>query len=347
MVHLAPRSGLALHLLLVLLGISGCTEDKRPRTESSPVRDAGAQAQEPEIPGDWNRPLRGPLALVALPENGTDGGGRALVELQHLPADHRLLYLLGKRVVDNRYSSTVIVETDGPAIPASCNGIFIHPRLVLTASHCVCPWQESRTSEGSNRLSIDGTNCTTRAKVTAIRYALIEEGSWSKLHVKTYGGDVRPHPDFKLVRETQPPAVTSNANLAVIVLDEPDSLGLPIVPLAKTEARTGDTLVIVGHGNDKVIHGEFGNRYIKKGEVKSASQSLNGKVIFEPEGMYLPESYQGWACLREIRGDRQLAGIMGLGTETEMFFTSTYFYRNWLRSELQRAAAAPPRGKLQ
>lgn len=344
MTHRVLRGKLVLRLLLLLLGISGCVEDKRPKTGASPAPDAGVQAQEPEIPGDWNRPLRGPLALAVLPENGTDGGDRALMPLQHLPGDRRLLYLLGKRVVDNRYSATVIVETDDPEIPVSCNGIFIHPRLVLTASHCVCAWRESRTSEGNNRLSIDGTACTGRAKVTAIRYSLIEEGSWSELQIKNYEGDVRPHPDFKLVRDTHPPAMTSHANLAIIALDEPDNLDLPIVPLAKTEVQPGDPLIIVGHGNDKTIHGEFGNRYAKKGVVKPP-QPLNGQVIFEPEGPHLPSSFQGWACFRESTANRQVVGIMGLGTETEMSFTSTYFYRNWLRAELRRAA--PSRNKRQ
>jgi hypothetical protein len=337
------RHPLAIALLLVLLGGSGCAENKRPQTDSSRVPDAGASAPESEVPGDWSRPLRGPLVVVP-PGNDADGGTSVLRELELLPSDGSLLHLLGKRVVDNRYSSTVIVETDDPAIPLSCNGIFIHPRLILTSSHCVCAWRETRLPEGDKQLLINGTACTSRAKVTAIRYELAEDGSWSALHIKNHEGDVRPHPDFRLVRSTQPPAVISYANLAVIFLDEPDGLGLPIAAFAKTEVQAGESLVIVGHGNDRLVRGAFGNRYAKKGKIKSTLAPMKGRVLMEPEGLYLHESFQGWPCFREGKAGHQLVGIMGLGTETEMSFTSTYFYRDWLHEELRRASAASPDG---
>ncbi|HEX8702772.1 MAG TPA: trypsin-like serine protease [Myxococcaceae bacterium] len=286
------------------------------------------------------------MALVVVPESSADGGDRALVPLQHLPADQSLLYLLGKQVIDNRYSSTVIVETDDPAIPVSCSGTLIHSRLVLTAGHCVCGWRETFLAEGDKQLLIDSTACASRAKVTAIRYEPAEDGAWSVMHVRHHEGEVRPHPDFKLLRSKRPPAVTSYANLAVILLDEPDSLKLPIATSAKADVQASAPLIIAGYGNNRLVPAPFGYRYAKKGKAQSTLPSLDGKVLFEPEGTYLHESHQGWACFRENSTGRQLVGIVGLGTETELSFTSTYFYRDWIRTELRRAAHSPSHDEL-
>lgn len=250
-----------------------------------------------------------PRARTAVPDGG--GMARAGMELQSF--NGQVLELIGERDVDNRYASAVMVTADAPSMEGGCSGVLLHPRLVLTAGHCVCT----------------GKDCAKHAQVTTILHVPSPHSSKPTIVSQSQRGEVRLHPEFE-----------RHANLAVILLEKPLRLDVPEVLLPSSEVQVGERLVMAGFGHEKGLLRVHGARYFKKGKVTRVLPSEGGTVLFAPEGPYLNTSYSGGPCFREGEKSRGLVGIVGLGTDQEMSFTSTYFHRDWLRAELQHAEAA-------
>ncbi|MDY7226798.1 trypsin-like serine protease [Hyalangium rubrum] len=262
--------------------------------------------------------------------------------MEFLPSDGRLLELLGEKDLTNRYASTVMVEVEESTVEVSCSGILLSPHLVLTAGHCVCAWRKAPLLDGTPGILIDGSACASQARVTAIRHVASEDPSRSALRIRDFVGKVRPHPELKLTLDAREAVVTSHADLAVILLEPPANLGLPDVPLAEAEARANEPLVMASYGNEQGLGGIYGTRYFKRGRVKNAQAAQGGVILYEPEGAYFNTGYRGGPCFRENEKGRWLLGVVGLGSDSEMSFTSIAFYRDWLREELRHAAASGP-----
>ncbi|WP_075306182.1 trypsin-like serine protease [Hyalangium minutum] len=74
------------------------------------------------------------------------------------PRDTQFFMLNAQEDTENRYLSTLIVESEGSPY-AFCSGVLLEPNLVLTAGHCVCV-------TGKSPDSVDTSTCAKRAKVT-------------------------------------------------------------------------------------------------------------------------------------------------------------------------------------
>lgn len=318
----------------VFLSVLGCSKEPSDTRAQAPDASVSSSvgSSEPVPAHSSGSPSDGGLVLRGL---------SARKGLEFLPfKDGRLLELIGERDETNRYASTVLVEGDAPLRPEGCSGILIHPRLVLTAGHCACDWRKEHLTRDGGLKVIDGSGCAKHAQVTAILHEPAEESPKPTIISQSQEGAVRIHPEFELHLDARGEVLTSHADLAVILLEEPMNLDVPKVQLAATEAQVGEPLVTAGFGNERGLARIHGVRYFKEGKITQVLPASGGRVLYEPAGPYFNTSYRGGPCFHENDKGRWVAGIVGLGTDQQMSFTSTYFHRNWLRAELEHAAAA-------
>lgn len=262
-------------------------------------------------------------------------GGFGPIEI--MPADPRPLEAAGTRDFKNQYPSTVMVTTQSPLELAECSGVIIAPKLVLTAGHCVCKPDMAPSSHAAETKRVDGAACTGTANVITFLYGKVRSGQMADLHGRVYAGTIRPHPDLQLVFDDRGAIVSAHANLAVLLLDEPVEGGIPSAALADTEVMAGEFLVMAGYGYGKNIGGIYGARYYRTNKVARSQTPATGQFIYEQQGAYLYNGFDGGPCLREHGADRQLVGISGAGSEKELPLTSTIFFGAWIKSEIERA----------
>ena len=261
------------------------------------------------------------------------------------PADTHLLALAGRVDVPNRYPSSVLITVDvAQDIQAFCSGVVLAPRLVLTAGHCVCPRRRVHPKPGELQAAtlIDGAGCAQTAKVTAVEYKpRAAVGNDLNANRDDELGSVRVHPELRVMLDAKDQVISSSADLGLIVLDKP--LGPPFhpLPLASSEVRPGESLVIVGTGYDELYRAYDQERRASLNRVSSPPSEVGGRVRIEQPGGHPYRGDSGGPCLRESASGPELVGISARALGEGKAVTSTYEYRDWLHAEMQRAAALP------
>jgi len=271
--------------------------------------------------------------------------GSGLVE-QPLPLKKSWFAAAGELDVENRYPAVVDVRTHEPLEAGShgrCSGVLLGPRLVLTAGHCVCPRRSLGLPGQPGKSVMDGSHCSTNPTVKTLTGAPSTPGSKglkaSVLH--TYEAEaVRPHPEFKLLLDEQGHVESSKADLVLILLSKPVEAKFSPPTLADTESSAGDPFVMVSFTYDEVVGGIADQRRVSRYKVEKVLAPSSDRVTFEHPGRGLFKGDSGGPCLRDGATGPVLMGVSARGLGEEPIFTSTYPYRDWLRSEIAAATAA-------
>lgn len=256
-----------------------------------------------------------------------------------LPVDERIVLSDGLEDFRNEYAFAVMVTASvktGETL--KCTGALIHPRLVLTSGHCVCARRPSRPSADSARFIIDNSTCAEKAAVTTVLYQPQAGGTWSQpvITAATYSGKTRPHPHLKVLLDAQSSVISSDADLAVIVLEK-TSEGLPVpVSLASTEVQPGEVILMAGYGLDATTDLIHGVRRSGQKKVLRVPESGGDEVPFEAYGGDYT-SGSGDLCMRKEEHGVSLVGVSGRAPGATASMTRISLYRDWLADELHRA----------
>jgi hypothetical protein len=273
----------------------------------------------------------------------SDGGSRPMEE--PLPLKKSWFAAAGEVDVENRYPSVVDVRTYEPLKAGShgrCSGVLLATRLVLTAGHCVCPRRSLGPPGQPGKSVMDGSHCSTNPTVKTLTGGPSAPGSkgMKSYVLHTYdGAAVRPHPEFKLLLDEQGHVESSKADLALILLSKPVEAAFSPLALADTESSAGEPFVMVSFTYDEVVGGISDQRRISRYKVENVLAPSSDRVTFEQPGRGIFKGDSGGPCLSDSAAGPVLMGVSARGLGEEPTFTSTYPYRDWLRSEIAAATA--------
>jgi Trypsin len=276
-----------------------------------------------------------------VPTRTEDAGPRAAGAGEPLAFDNRLIALAGEVDTANRYRAAVMVRAHfGPGERGTCGGVVVGKQAVLTAGHCVCRPQESRSGNAGSKI-IAASACAGSAVVETTLYRPAKEGATAAASTTDfYEGKVKPHPELRVLIDKHGRVLSSDADLALVLLDSPIDEEIHPVSLAEAEAQVGEVITVVGYGYDEIANVYGGDRRFSKNKIIKFLAPGSATVLIEQPGGHRYRQDSGGPCLREDGTEARLIGISSRILGEGATFTSIHGYKAWLLDEIQRATQA-------
>jgi hypothetical protein len=258
-----------------------------------------------------------------------------------LAFDNRLIALAGEVDISNRYRAAVMVTAHfGGGQRGTCGGVVVGEQVVLTAGHCVCKQLERLSGTDGSKI-VAASACAETATVETTLYRPANDGASAAASTTDFfEGRVQPHPQLRILVDKQGRVISSDADLALVLLDNPIDEEIRPIPLAETEAQPGEFVTVVGYGYDEVANVYGGERRFSKNRIIKRLAGDSATVLIEQPGGHRYRQDSGGPCLREDGAEARLLGISSRSLGEGAAFTSIHGYKAWLLSEIQRAAKA-------
>jgi hypothetical protein len=303
----------------------------------------------------WTRLLISVTGWVVIAVGSLLGCATSTANSEELFPEGFLTIHPGQMDAEDRYLPAVMVLLDRPGHDGAfggCSGVLLHPRMVITAGHCVCgrraPTREDEPSRAGRKMASSSPRqagaitrssalrdvsitevsdarspCLRNVKVRSAAY-VSEDGASSAMRSELMEGQVVTHPDFEIVfgrRTGASHVVWSNADLAVIFLERPVPFALPPIELTDSEVQPGDIITMVGFSFGTTSPPRYGVRHFGENRVNRLLPLETGSTVFRVEEQVLPDGGvashaqmgdSGGACIK--RGAKSLlVGITTVG----------------------------------